>query len=187
MEEKVHIVALLGSFRKGSFNKIILDYAIEMCPESATLEMVEIAHLPLFNGDFEQNMPQEVISFKEKIKSADVILIVSPEYNYSIPGGLKNALDWGSRPYGDNSFDRKPVGMMTASPGMLGGARCQYQLRQCFVFLNMFALNTPEVMVGNVQEKVTEDGKLKDQHTKDKIIEYLIALIDWSRKTKSLQ
>ena len=186
MEEKVHIVALLGSFRTGSFNKIILDSAIEMCPESATIEKAEIVNLPLYNGDFEGNMPQEVKNFKEKIKSADAILIVSPEYNYSIPGGLKNALDWGSRPYGDNSFDRKPVGLMTASPGSLGGSRCQYHLRQCIVFLNMFAFNTPEVMVGNVQEKVTDDGKLKDQHTRDKILEYLLALIDWTGKTKLL-
>lgn len=186
MEEKIHIVALLGSLRSGSFNKIILNSAIEMCPTGADIEKVEIGHLPLFNGDFEGSLPSEVVDFKNKIKSADAVLIVTPEYNYSIPGGLKNALDLGSRPYGDNSFDKKPVGIMSASPGNVGASRAQYHLRQCFVFLNMFPFNTPEVIVGNIQEKVTEDGKLKDQHTQEKIVEYLNALIDWTKKIKTI-
>jgi chromate reductase len=186
MEDKIHIVAMLGSLRSGSFNKIVLNSAIELCPQGASIEIAEIGNLPLYNGDFEGNMPQEVRSFKEKIKSADSILIVTPEYNYSIPGGLKNALDWGSRPYGDSSFDKKPVGVMTASPGSLGGSRCQYHLRQAFVFLNMFPMNVPEMIIGSIQDKTTEDGKLKDQHSKDKILEYLNALIDWSKKIKSI-
>lgn len=186
MDEKIKIAALLGSLRTGSFNKIILDTAIELCPSTATIEKVEFANVPLYNGDHEGSPPPEVLTFKEKIRSADAILIVTPEYNYSIPGGLKNALDWGSRPLQDNSFDNKPVAIMSASPGQVGAARAQYHLRQCFVFLNMHPLNSPEVIVGNVQEKVDNDGKLKDQHTKDKIVEQLNALVDWTKKVKSI-
>ena len=184
MEDKLHIVALLGSLRQDSFNKMVLNKAIEVCPQDATIEKLDISILPIYNGDDENNLPSVVVDFKSKIKSADAILIVTPEYNYSIPGGLKNALDWGSRPYTDNSFEGKPVSIMSASPGMLGGSRAQYQLRQCFVFLNMFPINRPEVIINNVQDKVTA-GQLTDQHSIDKITEQLTALISWTKKIKS--
>lgn len=183
MEDKLHIVALLGSLRKDSFNRVVLQTALEICPGNAYIDIAEIGNLPLFNADFENNLPQPVVDFKAKIKSADAILFVTPEYNYSIPGVLKNAIDWGSRPYNDNSWEEKPVGIMSASPGMLGASRAQYHLRQCFVFLNMFPVNRPEVIISNVQEKIAE-GKINDQHTKDKMIELLNSLIAWSRKLK---
>lgn len=184
MEEKIHIVALLGSLRKDSFNKVVLQTAIELCPQDAYIEIADIAKLPLFNGDFENQPSLEIAEFKARIKSADAILFVTPEYNYSIPGGLKNAIDIGSRPYMDNSWEGKPVAIMTASPGMLGGSRAQYQLRQTFVFLNMFPINKPEVIISNVQEKIA-DGKIIDQITKDKITEQLNELVTWTKKLKS--
>lgn len=185
MEEKIHIVALLGSLRLDSFNKMVLNTAFDLCPVNAEIELAEIRNLPLFNADMETNLPEEVITLKAKIKSADAILFVTPEYNYSIPGALKNAIDWGSRPYTDNSWEGKPVAVMSASPGLLGGSRAQYHLRQCFVFLNMFPLNRPEVIIPNVQEKVA-DGKVVDDHTKEKIAEQLIALVAWSKKLKNV-
>jgi chromate reductase len=184
MEDKLHIVALLGSLRQNSFNKAVLNKAIEVCPPEADIEKVEIGNLPIFNADLEENLPPVVIEFKAKIKSADAILIVTPEYNFSIPGGLKNAIDWGSRPFINNSFEGKPVSIMSAAPGNMGGSRGQYHLRQCFIFLNMFPINRPEVIVSNVQDKVVENV-LTDQHTIDKIIEQLTALINWTKKLKS--
>ena len=183
MEEKLHIVALLGSLRKNSFNRIVLQTAIELCPVGTYIEIAEIGSLPLFNGDLEEKMPEEVVTLKSKIVSADAILIVTPEYNYSIPGVLKNAIDWCSRPVAENSFEGKPVSIMSASPGMMGGSRAQYHLRQCFVFLNMFPINRPEVIINNVQEKISE-GKITDQKTIDKIKEQLEALVAWTKKLK---
>lgn len=109
------------------------------------IEIIDIEGVPLFNQDLEEKMSEKVKEFKAKIKAADAILIVTPEYNYSVPGVLKNAIDWASRPYGDNSFGGKPVAVMSASQGMLGGARAQYHLRQTFVSLNIHPVNRPEV------------------------------------------
>ena len=139
---------------------------------------------PLFNQDHEGEPPAAVRQFKSAISEADAILIVTPEYNYSVPGVLKNAIDWASRPYGQSAWDGKPVGIMGASVGMLGTARAQYHLRQIFVFLNMFPLNQPEVMIANVDQKFDTDGKLTDKKTAKKIQELLQALGDWTRMLK---
>ena len=136
----------------------------------------------MFNQDLEANLPQSVAEFKKKIKDADAILVATPEFNYSIPGVLKNALDWGSRPYGDNSFDDKPAAIMGASIGMIATGRAQYHLRQMFVFLNVHAINRPEVMVGTAADKFDKDGKLTDQHSRDKIRECLDALVAWHKR-----
>ncbi len=176
------IVGIVGSLRTGSYNRALLNAARELVPEGVELEILEISTFPLFNQDMEQNLPPDVVQFKEKIKAADAVLFVTPEYNYSIPGVLKNAIDWGSRPYGQNSFDDKPVAIMGASMGMLGSARAQYQLRQTFVFLNMHAVNRPEVMVPSVQDKVDQNGVVTDAHTRDKIRELLEALVGHTRR-----
>jgi chromate reductase len=112
------------------------------------------------------NMPEKVKEFKSKIREADAILIATPEYNYSVPGVLKNAIDFASRPYGDNPFNDKPVAIISASVGMLGGARAQYHLRQTFIFLNMYPINTPEVIVPFAQNKFDANGKLTDEDTR---------------------
>ena len=125
-------------------------------------------------------MPVKVMEFKSKIRDADGILIATPEYNYSVPGVLKNAIDWASRPYGDNAFDGKPVAIMSASIGMLGGARAQYHLRQMFVFLNMHPVNRPEVMVTFAQDKFDADGKLVDENTKKYVSKLLQNLAKWT-------
>jgi chromate reductase len=130
-------------------------------------------------------MPEKVKEFKAKIKAADAILIATPEYNYSISGVLKNAIDWASRPYGDNSFKGKPVGLMSASIGILGGARAQYHLRQSFVFLDMYPLNKPEVMVAFAPQKFDRNGKLTDESTRKIIRQLLENLVDWTRRLKT--
>ena len=182
MEKAIHILGFAGSLRKGSFNKSLLRAAVEIVPRDAKLEIFDLEGIPPFNQDLEHQPPEKVKQFKAKIRAADAILIATPEYNYSIPGVLKNAIDWASRPHGDNAFERKPVALMGASIGMLGTARAQYHLRQTFVWLNMYPLNKPEIMVSFANKKIDEDGKVTDPETREKIRELLGALIFWTRK-----
>lgn len=184
MEKKVSILGFTGSLRKGSYNKALLRAALEMVPSDAELKVFEIEGMPLFNQDLEGNPPQIVKDFKAQIRGADAILIVTPEYNYSMPGVLKNAIDNASRPYGDNAFAGKPVAMMGASIGNQGTARAQYHLRQSCVFLDMYPLNQPEVMVPFAQDKVDQNGRLTDPKTREKIKELFEALVAWTRRLK---
>ncbi|MGZ3514868.1 MAG: NADPH-dependent FMN reductase [Thermodesulfobacteriota bacterium] len=184
MDKKIHILGFAGSLRKQSYNRALLSAANEMVPENATLEIFDLAGIPPFNQDLENEPPEKVRDFKARIRAADAILIVTPEYNYSIPGVLKNAIDWASRPYGDNAFDGKSVAVMGASIGMLGTARAQYDLRRSFVFLNMYPMNQPEVMIPFAQNKVDENGRVTDEKTRKKIRELLEALVSWTKRTK---
>jgi chromate reductase, NAD(P)H dehydrogenase (quinone) len=184
MTQKLSILGFAGSLRQGSYNKAILKAAQEMTPSGANLEIFDLAGIPLFNQDLESQPVEKVKEFKAAIRAADALLIATPEYNYSMSGVLKNALDCASRPYGDNALDGKPVAMMGASVGMLGTARAQYHLRQSCVFLNMYPLNLPEVMVPFASEKVDNAGRLTDTKTREKIGELLAALIVWARRLK---
>ena len=144
MEKEIKILGFAGSLRKDSYNRSLLRAALELVPKGTELEIFDLEGIPPFNQDLENQPPQKVKEFKAKIRAADAILIATPEYNYSVPGVLKNAIDSASRPYGDNAFEGKPVAVMGASIGMLGTARAQYHLRQSFVFLNVYPLNRPE-------------------------------------------
>jgi chromate reductase len=186
MSAKISILGFAGSLRKGSYNKSLLRAAQEMVPENAALEVFDLEGIPPFNQDLENQPLEKVKEFKAKIRASDAILIATPEYNYSIPGVLKNAIDNASRPYGDNAFNGKPAAIMGASIGMLGTARAQYHLRQSMVFLNMYPLNQPEVMVPFAQEKIDQSGRLTDQKTKEKIKELLEALVLWTKKLKKV-
>lgn len=188
MDRNIHILGFGGSLREGSFSKelleagCILDAASDVCPKNVTFEIFDsIGDFPLYSQELETHMPDVIKDFKNKIKEADAILIATPEYNYSVPGYLKNAIDWGTRPYGNNSFDDKPGAIMSASPGRFGGIKAQYALRQISVFLNLHLLNKPEIAVSAVHEKM-KDGKLIDTHTKDKIQELMQALCAWTRR-----
>ena len=185
MSGSVNILGFAGSLRKGSYNRALLRAAAELAPKDVRLEIFELEGIPPFNQDFEFAMPDRVKEFKIKIRSADAILMVTPEHNYSIPGVLKNAIDWASRPYGDNSFEGKPVAVMSASTGMLGGARAQYHLRQSFVFLNMHPINRPEVFVASASQKFDEEGRLTDDKTKEYVQKLLEALVLWTRRLKA--
>jgi chromate reductase len=185
MEDVLKILGFAGSLRKGSYNGSLLRAAQGLVPIGAELEIFDLDGIPLFNQDLEDQPTEKVKAFKAKIRAADAVLIVTPEYNYSIPGVLKNAIDCASRPYGDNAFEHKPVAIMGASIGMMGSARAQYHLRQSFVFLSCFALNQPEVMVPFVHDKVDKDGNVTDEKTLSKIRELLENLVAWTRKLKS--
>jgi chromate reductase len=182
--EKIKVLGFAGSLRKGSYNKALLRAALELVPDNMALEIFDLEGLPLFNQDKENDPPAKLREFKSKIKAADAILIASPEYNYSIPGVLKNALDCASRPYGDNVLAGKPVAIMGASVGMTGTARAQYHLRQSFVFLNMYAVNSPEVMVPHASEKNFPNGRLADETSRDLIRQLLVSLADWTIRLK---
>ncbi len=185
MEKVFKILGFAGSLRKASYNRALLRAALELVPEGVELDIFDLEGIPLFNQDLEQQPSDRLKEFKAKIRAADAVLIATPEYNYSIPGVLKNAIDCASRPYGDNAFAHKPVAIMGASPGMIGTARAQYHLRQCFVFLSCFALNQPEVMVTFAQEKIDKDGKVTDQKTRELIKQLLENLVAWTRRLAS--
>lgn len=185
MTSRMSILGFAGSLRKDSYNKAILRAALEMVPPDAELKIFDLEGIPPFNQELEDRPAEKVKAFKAGIRAADALLIATPEYNYSIPGVLKNALDSASRPYGDNALDGKPVAIMGASVGMLGTARAQYHLRQCCVFLNMYPLNRPEVLVPFVHDKVDSDGRLTDVKTREKIGELLEALVSATKKLKA--
>ncbi len=180
----LNILAFAGSLRKGSYNRSALRAAQSMAPQEVKIEIFDLMGMPLFNEDDEANPAEIVIRFREKIKAADAILISTPEYNYSVPGVLKNAIDWASRPYGKGALIGKSVAIMGASPGMLGTARAQYHLRQSFVFLNAYVLNQPEVMIPFAAKAFDSAGNLTDEKAKEKIKELVVALADWTRKLR---
>jgi chromate reductase len=182
MNTPIAILGIAGSLRQASYNRAALRAAGQLVPEGARLDIFDLAGIPPFNQDEEANVPSRVVELKRSIRAADAILLVTPEYNYSIPGVLKNAIDWASRPYGDNSWEGKPVAVMGASIGALGTARAQYHLRQVFVFLNMHALNRPEVMISTAAERFDEQGNLKDENTRKLIRKLLESLVEWAQQ-----
>jgi chromate reductase len=182
MSRQVRILGIAGSLRRASYNRAALRAATQLVPQGATIDIFEIDGLPGFSEDEEQNPPAKVTELKSRIREADAVLFVTPEYNYSIPGVLKNAIDWASRPYGDSAWNGKPAAIMGASVGTIGTARAQYHLRQVMVFLNMFPVNQPEVMIGNASERFDKEGNLTDEATKDYIRQLLQNLVEWTRR-----
>ncbi len=150
------------------------------------IEIFDLEGIPLFNQDLENTPPQKVVDFKEKIRDADALLIATPEYNYSIPGVLKNAIDWSSRPKQGNPLAGKTVAIMSASTGRFGGARAQYHLRQSFVFLNIHPINQPEVMLYAAGENIDSNGRLTNQQTRTLIRQLLEALVAWTYRLKGI-
>jgi len=185
MAETVKVLGFGGSLRKGSYNTAALHAAKALAPDGVQLELFErLGEFPLYNEDLKaQGFPPAVQELRDRIKAADALLIVTPEYNYSIPGFLKNAIDWASRPP-DQPFNDKPVGLISASPGIFGGARAQYHLRQSLVFLNCTFVNKPEVMIGGAAQKFDAAGNLNDDTTKDFIRQLLQSLAALTRRLK---
>src|SRR5262249_47303449 len=158
--------------------------AVELAPQEAVIETFDLAPIPLYNGDHENDPPAAVRDLKARIRSADAILLATPEYNFSIPGVLKNAIDWGSRPQGDNSWAGKPVAVMGASPGHLGTARCQYHLRQSFLNLDVIPVTRPEVMLGSAPTRFDSNLNLTDPKSREMVERLLEALIALAMKAR---
>jgi chromate reductase len=184
MEKQIKVLAFAGSLRKGSYNKALVRAAVEVAPENVLIEVFDLEGISPFNQDFEGNPPQRVVEFKEKIRNADALLIATPEYNYSVPGVLKNAIDWASRPRADTPLEGKPVAIMSASTGRFGGARAQYHLRQTFIFLNMQPVNRPEVMLSDAPHNVDANGNVTNEQTRQLIRQLLEALAAWAIRLK---
>ena len=181
MAKKISILVFGGSLRKGSYNKALLHTALEMVPADAQMEAFDIAAIPSFNQDLEKEPAPVVKEFKAKIKAADAILIVTPEYNYSIPGVLKNAIDWASRPPETSPLSSKPLAIMGAG-GMMGTSRAQYHLRQVAVFTNMVPMNKPELFVRRAAEKFDDDGNPRDPMLRYRVRNLIEALLAWTER-----
>ncbi|HEY0522391.1 MAG TPA: NAD(P)H-dependent oxidoreductase [Stellaceae bacterium] len=178
----VKVLGICGSLRKGSYNAAALRAAQELAPDGLTIETFDIAPIPIYNEDVRaEGLPPSVEQFRERIRAADALLFVTPEYNYSVPGVLKNAIDWASRPP-EQPFAGKPVAIMGATPSALGTARAQYHLRQILVFLDMHPINKPEVMIAAASGKFDAAGQLTDETTRDFVRQLLTALRDWTRR-----
>jgi len=179
---KLAILGISGSGRKRSFNTALLEAAKQLLPQSATLEVVDVSRLPLYNQDLEHEMPEEVNELKKKIRGADAILFATPEHNYSITAVLKNAIEWGNRPPRDASWSGKPAAVISASTGLRGGARAQLDLRQIMIDLNMYPINRPQLLVTNAKDKFNENLQLTDEETLQTLRDVLSSLVEWTRK-----
>ena len=183
MASPLRVLGFAGSLRKASFNRGLLRAATELVPDGMSLDVFDIAPIPLYNGDLEaEGRPEPVTAFREAIRAADALLIACPEYNYSIPGVLKNAIDWASRG-ADQPFAGKPVAFMGAGGG-LGTARSQYHLRQVCVFLDLHPLNKPEVFVPQASQKFDAQGNLTDESVRPRVAALLAALGDWTQRLR---
>ena len=183
--QPLSILGIAGSLRAGSFNRLALRAAEKLAPSGTRFVTADISGLPGFSEDDERNPPAKVVELKKQIRAADAILFATPEYNYSMPGVLKNAIDWASRPYGDSAWDGKPAAVFGASISKIGTARARYHLRQSFVFLNMPAVLQPEVMIADASNAFDANGELNDDATKKLIRQLLEALVTLTRKSAS--
>ena len=174
------IAIIVGSLREGSINRKIARSMCAIRGDNLECSIVEIGDLPLYNQDSDTNPPEQYVRFRRQVGEADGVLFVSPEYNRSIPGVLKNAIDVGSRPYGQSVFDKKPAAIVTASPGSIGGFGANHQIRQAAVFLNMPVMAQPEAYLGHVSDDSFDaDGCLNDGPLKELVTKLAHAFHDW--------
>lgn len=179
----MRVLGIAGSLRKASFNRALLRAAPELAPKEMEITVFDLSPIPPYNEDVEkQGDPGPVAALKDAIRSADALLVVSPEYNYGIPGVLKNAIDWASRPPGKSPLNGKPAAIMGASQGTGGTMRMQLALRQAFVFTETYAMLKPEVYVARAQDKFDAEGRLTDEKTREFVAKLLAALIPWAQK-----
>jgi chromate reductase, NAD(P)H dehydrogenase (quinone) len=178
------IAVFVGSLRKGSFNRKMARALATLAPESLMLEIIEIGGLPLYNQDYDDagNPPLEWIAFRERVKTFDGLLFVTPEYNRSVPGALKNALDVGSRPYGQSVWGGKPGAVISVSPGALGGFGANHHLRQSLVFLNVPAMQQPEAYIGGAAQLFDPHGKIANETTRHFLMKFMDAFATWIAK-----
>ena len=183
----MNILGISGSSRTGSYNGALLEAAKEFLPDNTSIEIFDVSKFPLYTQDLDRNVPREVQMFKQKIKKADAILFATPEHNYSITAVLKNAIEWGNRPPGNNSWDGKPAAIIGASSGPRGTARAQLQLRQIMVDLNMYPINRPLLLLHNAADAFNKDRRLIDENFRETLKGVLQSLVDWTTKLNQKQ
>ncbi len=183
----MHITAVVGSLRRDSFNRMLYQSAQELLPAGMTLDEAAIVDIPPYNDDvrLEHGYPPPVLTFRDSLFAADGILFISPEYNYSMPGVLKNAVDWASRPSDDQPFRDKPIGVMGASTGAMGTSRMQNHLRQAMVLVQGIVMPRPEVVITFAAQKFDiEAGRLSDEDTRDHVGRFLAAFAAWIERVR---
>jgi chromate reductase len=178
MDQK-RVAVLVGSLRKESFNRKMAQNLIELAPDSLKLEILEIGQLQMYNQDFDEDPPSQWIEFRKKVKSYDGVLFVTPEYNRSVPGVLKNAIDVGSRPYGHSVWDGKPGAVMSVSPSAIGAFGANHHLRQSLVFLNVPVMQQPEAYIGGAAKLFDDHRKLINDATRDFVQKFLQSFAKW--------
>ena len=184
MAETIRVLGIAGSLRRGSVNKGMLRVALEMAPDGMEIETYDLEGIPLYNGDIQaEGDPEPVAHFKARIAAADALLIATPEYNYSVPGVLKNAIDWVSRPPETSPLIEKPIGLMGAG-GLYGTVRAQLHLRQIFVFTNSLVMPKPELMVQRSWEKFDKEGNLQDAEIRERVGVIVRGLADWTLRVR---
>ena len=186
MDRPMNVCVLVGSLRKASLNGMLANVLISLAPSSMKLDIVEIGKLPLYNQDLDIDPPPAPwTAFRQRVKAADAVLFVTPEYNRSVPAALKNALDVGSRPYGGSVWDRKPGAVVSASPGAIGAFGANHHLRQPLVFLNVPTMHQPEAYVGHVDKLFGEHGKLVSDGTRKFLQQFMQAFANWVETIRS--
>ncbi len=174
------IAIIVGSLREGSLNRRVARSICAIRGDNLDCSMIEIGDLPLYNQDLDNKAPEQWTRFRDQVRPVDGVLFVSPEYNRGIPGVLKNAIDVGSRPYGQSVFDKKPAAIVTASPGAIGGFGSNHQIRQACVFLNMPVMQQPEAYLGHVtDDSFDQSGCLKDGPLKELVVKLAYSFHDW--------
>jgi chromate reductase len=174
-----NVAVFVGSLRKESLNRKVAKALIQMAPASLKLEIVEIGHLPFYNQDFEENPPKEVREFRQRVKSADAVLFITPEYNRSVPAVLKNAIDVGSRPYKENAWNGKPGAIISCTTGALGAFGANHHLRQSLVFVNVPTMAQPEAYISDAADLFDDKGNLVNESTKEFLRKFLQAFEKW--------
>lgn len=177
--ENYKIAVIIGSLRKESFNRKTANALIGLAPDNLTFNILDIGNLPLYNEDLESKEPSEWVTFRQELQAHDAILFFTPEYNRSVPAALKNALDVGSRPYGGSSWDKKPAGIISVSPGAYGAFGANHHLRQSLVFLNVPTMAQPEAYIGSASKLFDVEGTLTDERTIALLNKFLAAYADW--------
>jgi len=186
MDKPTNVCVLVGSLRKASFNGMLANALISLAPSSMKLNIVEIGQLPLYNQDLDSDAPPaQWTAFRQRVKAAEAVLFVTPEYNRSVPAALKNALDVGSRPYGSSVWDRKPGAVVSSSPGAIAAFGANHHLRQSLVFLNVPTMQQPEAYIGHVDKLFDEQGRLTSDGTRKFLQEFMQAFANWIGTTRS--
>lgn len=186
MDEPMNVCILVGSLRKASFNRMLANALISLAPSSLKLDIVEIGQLPLYNEDIETAAPPAPwIAFRQRVKAADAVLFVTPEYNRSVPAVLKNALDVGSRPYGASVWNRKPGAVVSSSPGAIGAFGANHHLRQALVFLDVPTMQQPEAYISHVDKLFDERDKLGSDGTRKFLQQFMQAFANWVETIRS--
>jgi len=182
MAEKLKVAVIIGSLRQASITRKVANALIRLAPPPLVCSIVEIGDLALYNQDLEDNVPRTWARFRTAIQASDGMLFVTPEYNRSIPGGLKNAIDVGSRPYGKNSFAGKPAGVVSVTPGALGGMAANIALRSALIFLDVPTMQQPEAYIAKAAEIFDNAGEIKAMETRDFLTSFMRAYADWVRR-----